>query len=131
MRSDGSLQNKSWNGENPFKVSDTNVLIAHAAVVMNKGHICPLSHKCLAIISLMVLICLLHLLLPWLYGLINFNLQLIIVRIAWIIADVNSVTSSHIICLGGPNRYITLYTSASATVCACLSLSGTAIVKLV
>ena len=51
--------------------------------------------------------------------------------IACIIADENSVASSQIICLGGPNRYITLYINASATVCAVQSLRGTAIVKLV
>ena len=51
--------------------------------------------------------------------------------IAWIIADENSVASSQIICLGGSNKYITLYINASATVCAVQSLSGTAIVKLV
>ena len=50
---------------------------------------------------------------------------------AWIIADENLVASSQIICLGGPNKYITLYINASATVCAVQSLSGTAIVKLV
>ena len=47
------------------------------------------------------------------------------------IADVNLAASLHIISLGGPNKYITLYANASATVCACLSVSGTAIVKLV
>ena len=51
--------------------------------------------------------------------------------IACIIADENSVASSQIICLGGPNKYVTLYINASATVCAVQSLSGTAIVKLV
>ena len=50
---------------------------------------------------------------------------------ACIIADENSVASSQIICLGGPNKYITLYINASATVCAVQSLRGTAIVKLV
>ena len=49
----------------------------------------------------------------------------------WIIAEENSVASSQIICLGGPNKYITLYINASATVCTVRSLSGTAIVKLV
>ena len=51
--------------------------------------------------------------------------------IACIIADENSVASSQIICLGGPNKYITLYINASATVCAVQSLSGTAVIKLV
>ena len=51
--------------------------------------------------------------------------------IACIIADENSVASSQIICLGDPNKYITLYINASATVCAIHSLSGTAIIKLV
>ena len=51
--------------------------------------------------------------------------------IACIIADENSVVSSQIICLGGPNKYMTLYINASATVCAVLSQSGTAIIKLV
>ena len=51
--------------------------------------------------------------------------------IACIIADENSVASSQIICLGGLNKYITLYINASATVCAVQSLSGTAIKKLV
>ena len=46
-------------------------------------------------------------------------------------ADENSVASLQIICLGDPNKYITLYINASATVCAVQSLSGTAIVKLV
>ena len=50
---------------------------------------------------------------------------------AWIIADKNLVASSQIICLGGLNKYITLYINASATVCAVQSLSDTAIVKLV
>ena len=50
---------------------------------------------------------------------------------ACIIADENSVASSHIICLGGLNKYITLYINASATVCTVQSLSGTAIIKLV
>ena len=50
---------------------------------------------------------------------------------AWIIAHENLVAPSQIICLGGPNKYITLYINASATVCAVQSLSGTAIVKLV
>ena len=50
---------------------------------------------------------------------------------AWIIADENLVASSQIICLGGPNKYITLYINASATVCTVQSLNGTAIVKLV
>ena len=51
---------------------------------------------------------------------------------ACIIADENSVASSQIICLGGPNKYITLYINAFATVCAVQSLlSGTGIVKLV
>ena len=59
------------------------------------------------------------------------SLQLNIQSIACIIADENSVASSQIICLGGPNKYITLYIKASATVCAVQSLSGTAIVKLV
>ena len=35
---------------------------------------------------------------------------------AWIIADENLVASSQIICLGDPNKYITLYINASATV---------------
>ena len=48
---------------------------------------------------------------------------------AWIIADENLVASSQIICLGGLNKYITLYINAS--VCAVQSLSDTAIVKLV
>ena len=51
--------------------------------------------------------------------------------IACIMADENSVASSQIICLGGPNKYITLYINASTTVCAVQYLSGTAIVKLV
>ena len=51
--------------------------------------------------------------------------------IACIMADENSVASSQIICLGGLNKYITLYINASATICAVRSLSGTAIVKLV
>ena len=51
--------------------------------------------------------------------------------IACIMADENSVASSQTICLGGPNKYMTLYINASATVCAVQSLSGTAIVKLV
>ena len=51
--------------------------------------------------------------------------------IACIIADENSVASSQTICLVGPNKYITLYINASATVCAVQSLSGTAIIKLV
>ena len=59
------------------------------------------------------------------------SLQLGIQSIACIIADENSVASSQIICLGGPNKYITLYINASATVCAVQSLSGTAIIKLV
>ena len=46
-------------------------------------------------------------------------------------ADENSVASSQIICLGGWNKYMTLYINASATVCAVLSLSSTAMVKLV
>ena len=46
-------------------------------------------------------------------------------------ADENSVALSQIICLGGLNKYITLYINASATVYAVRSLSGTAIVKLV
>ena len=46
-------------------------------------------------------------------------------------ADENSVASSQIICLGGPNNYITLYSNASVTVCTVWSLSGTVIVKLV
>ena len=46
-------------------------------------------------------------------------------------AQENSVASSQRICLGGPNRYITLYINASVTVQAVQSLSGTAIVKLV
>ena len=50
---------------------------------------------------------------------------------ACIIADENYVASSQIICLGGQNKYITLQINASTTVCAVLSLSGTAIVKLV
>ena len=50
---------------------------------------------------------------------------------ACIIAVENSVASSQIICLGGPNKYITLYINASATICAVQSLSGTAIIKLV
>ena len=81
--------------------------------------------------SLIVLSCLLHLLLPWLYELITFNLQLNIVRIACITADVNSVASLQTICLGGPNKYITLCTNASATVYVCLSIKGTTIVKFV
>ena len=59
------------------------------------------------------------------------SLQLSMQSIACIIAEENSVASSQIICLGGPNKYITLYINASATVCAVQSLSGTAIVKLV
>ena len=59
------------------------------------------------------------------------SLQLSIQSIACIIADENSVASSQIICLGGPNKYITLYINASATVCAVQSLRGTAIIKLV
>ena len=59
------------------------------------------------------------------------SLQLSMQSIACIIADENSVASSQIICLGGPNKYITLYINASATVCAVQSLRGTAIVKLV
>ena len=51
--------------------------------------------------------------------------------IACIITDENSVASSQIICLGGPNKCITLYINASATICAVQSLSGTAIIKLV
>ena len=50
---------------------------------------------------------------------------------AWIIADENLVASSQKICLGGPNKYITLYINASVTVWAVQSLSGTAIAKLV
>ena len=59
------------------------------------------------------------------------SLQLSIQSIARIMADENSVASSQIICLGGLNKYITLYINVSATVCAVQSLSGTAIVKLV
>ena len=59
------------------------------------------------------------------------SLQLSTQSIACIIADENSVASSQIICLGGLNKYITLYINASATVCAVQSLSGTAIIKLV
>ena len=59
------------------------------------------------------------------------SLQLSIQSIACIIADENSVASSQIICLGGPNKYITLYINASGTVCAVQSLRGTAIIKLV
>ena len=35
---------------------------------------------------------------------------------AWIIAEEHLVALSQIICLGGPNKYITLYISASVTV---------------
>ena len=49
---------------------------------------------------------------------------------ACIMADENYVASSQIICLGGPNKYITLQINASATVCAVQSLSGTTMVKL-
>ena len=59
------------------------------------------------------------------------SLQLSMQSIACIIADENSVASSQIICLGGLNKYITLYINASATVCAVRSPSGTAIIKLV
>ena len=59
------------------------------------------------------------------------SLQLSMQSIACIIADENSVVSSQIICLGGLNKYITLYINASAIVCAVQSLSGTAIIKLV
>ena len=59
------------------------------------------------------------------------SLQLSIQSIACIIADENSVVSSQIICLGGLNKYITLYINASTTICAVQSLSGTAIIKLV
>ena len=59
------------------------------------------------------------------------SLQLSIQSIACIVADKNSVASSQIIGLGGPNKYITLYINASATVCAVQSLRGTAMVKLV
>ena len=59
------------------------------------------------------------------------SLQLSMQSIACIIADENSVASSQTICLVGPNKYITLYINASATVCAVQSLSGTAIIKLV
>ena len=55
------------------------------------------------------------------------SLQLSMQSIACIIVDENSVASSQIFCLGGPNKYITLYINASATVCAALSLSGTAV----
>ena len=51
--------------------------------------------------------------------------------IAWIMAEENSIASLQIICLGGPNKYITLYINASATVWAVWSLSGTVMVKLV
>ena len=44
------------------------------------------------------------------------SLQLSMQSIAWIMAEENSVVSSQMICLGGPNKYITLYISASATV---------------
>ena len=44
------------------------------------------------------------------------SLQLSIESIAWIIAEENLVASLQMICLGGPNKYITLYISASATV---------------
>ena len=47
------------------------------------------------------------------------------------IVDENSVASSQMICLCGPNKYITLYINASTTICAVQSLSGTAIIKLV
>ena len=59
------------------------------------------------------------------------SLQLSMQSMACIIADENSVASSQIICLGGLNKYITLSINASATICAVLSVSGTAIVKLV
>ena len=59
------------------------------------------------------------------------SLQLGMQSIACIMADENSVASSQIICLGGLNKYMTLYINASATVCAVQSLSGTAIIKLV
>ena len=42
------------------------------------------------------------------------------------LCDVNLAASSHVICLGGPNKYI-----ASATDCASLLLRGVTIVKLV
>ena len=45
--------------------------------------------------------------------------------------DVNSTASLHMICLGGPNKYITLCIRASATDCASLLLRGVTIVKLV
>ena len=64
MRSGGSHKKTSWKGEKLLNASDANIFIAYAAVVANNGHICPLSQRCLAMISLIVLICLLHLLLP-------------------------------------------------------------------
>ena len=63
VRSGGSLRKTNLKGENPLSASDAKVFIAYA-VVANNGHICPLSHRCFIMISLIVLICLLHLLLP-------------------------------------------------------------------
>ena len=53
-------------------------VISNRAHFEGSGHICPLSHKCF------------------------------IISMACIIADENSAASSQIICLGGPNKYITL-----------------------
>ena len=47
------------------------------------------------------------------------------------ICDVNLAASLHIICLGGPNKYITLFFQALATDCASLLLRGVTILKLV
>ena len=63
-KSGGSLRKTNWKGENPLSASDAKVFIAYAAVVANNGHICPLSHRCFIMISLIVLICLSHLPLP-------------------------------------------------------------------
>ena len=64
VKSGGSLRNTNWNGDRLLNTSDAKVFIAYAAVVANKGHICPLFHKCFIIISLIIHICLSHLLLP-------------------------------------------------------------------
>ena len=53
-----SLKNTSWKGEKLLNASDANVFIAKAVVVANNGHICPLFHRCLTIISFIVLVCL-------------------------------------------------------------------------
>ena len=64
VRSGGSHKKTNWKGEKLLNASDVNVFIAYAAVVAINGHICPLSHRCLTIMSLIVLICHSHLLLP-------------------------------------------------------------------